>query len=273
MLNLNEIYNEVDSLDSDKIMDLMRTVIRIDTTVPPGNTYREYVDAISPYFKDLEYDLEEVCLPDDLVEKIPYPIEGPRVNLIATKNFNQENFVTFYSHIDVVPVPDEDLEKWRFPPFEATMIKSGKIFGRGIADMKGTLVCLILALQIIKKLNLTPKFNISVLTCTDEELGVYPGVRYLAEKGYVKGTVFCMEGVINPFIAVGLAGCLDVVIEIRGKSAPAGRNELMKFVQKVRPKKVICMHGDYCEKFATEINNRFPGVEAMAPKNGDIVKI
>ncbi len=233
MLNLNEIYTEVDSLDSDKIMDLMRTVIRIDTTVPPGNSYREYVDVISPYFKDLGYSLEEVIMPEELVKKIPYPLEGPRVNLVATKDFGQEKFATFYGHMDVVPAPDEGDKKWRFPPFEATMIKSGKIYGRGVSDMKGAMVCLIFALQIIEKLNLTPRYNIRVLNCTDEEIGDYPGVRYLEEHGYLKGTkleeksiIFCMEGVINPIIPIGMAGDVDIDVETIGRSCHSGMNFL-----------------------------------------------
>ena len=32
------------------------------------------------------------------------------------------------------------------------------------------------------------------------------------------------------------------------------------------------MHGDYCEKFATEVRGRF-GVEAFAPKNGEVLKL
>lgn len=55
-------------------------------------------------------------------------------------------------------------------------------------------------------------------------------------------------------------------------SAHAGRAELIKFVQQLNPKKVICMHGDYCEKFATELNSRFE-VKAVAPKNGDVVRV
>jgi len=103
MINLEEIYEEVDRLDSDTIMEVMRTLINIDTTVPPANTYREYVDAISPYFKELGYSLEEVTVPEELVNQIPHPLEGPRVNLVATKNYGQEEFVTFYGHMDVVP--------------------------------------------------------------------------------------------------------------------------------------------------------------------------
>ncbi len=231
MVNFNEIYKEVDNLDTDKIMDLMRTLINIDTTVPPGNSYREYVDMISPYFMELDYSLEEVIMPEELVKQIPYPLEGPRVNLVATKDFGQEKYVTFYGHMDVVPAPDEGEKKWRFPPFEATMIKSGKIYGRGVADMKGSMICLILALQIIEKLKLTPQYNIRVLNCTDEEIGSYPGVRYLEEQGYIKGTtseeksmVFCMEGVTNPIIPIGMAGDLDIIVETIGRSCHSGMN-------------------------------------------------
>jgi succinyl-diaminopimelate desuccinylase len=222
--NLNDVFKEVDGLDDKKIMDIMQTLINIDTTVPPANTYRQYVDAISPYFKNLGYSLEEVTLPEEVVKNIPYPIEGPRVNLVATKDYGQDKFVSFYGHMDVVPAPNDGEKKWRFPPFEATLIKSGKIYGRGTSDMKGAMVCLILALQIIEKLNLKPKFNIRVLNCTDEEIGGEPGVKYLAEQGYVKGTVFCMEGAIIPMLIVGAAGALNVIVESIGRSCHSGMN-------------------------------------------------
>ena len=183
MIDLNKIYEEVDNLDKERIMDLMRSLISIDTSVPPGNSYRMYVDTISPYFKELKYDLEEVIVPEELINQILLPLEGPRINLVATKEFGIKKNITFCGHMDVVPATNEGSQKWRFPPFEATMIKSGKIYGRGVGDNKGSMVCLILALQIIDKLNLRPKYNIRVLNCTDEEIGVYPGIRYLAEHG------------------------------------------------------------------------------------------
>ncbi|MFW9906913.1 MAG: M20 family metallopeptidase, partial [Candidatus Thorarchaeota archaeon] len=217
-----QILKEVDNLDRENIMELLRKLISIDTTVPPGNSYREYVDSISPYFKELDYKLEEVIVPDEHIKQIPSPLEGPRINLVATKEFGQEKYVTFCGHMDVVPAVDDGTEKWRFPPFEPTMLKSGKIYGRGVADNKGAMVCLILALQLIEKLNLKPKYNIRVLSCTDEEVGIYPGIRYLAEKGYVKGTVFCMDFSIEPIILMGSAGDLDVEVETIGRSSHSG---------------------------------------------------
>lgn len=226
MFNLNKIFEAVDSLDLEHIMKLMRTLIRIDTSVPPGNSYREYIDAISPYFRELGCSLKEIIIPEVIVKKIPYPLEGPRINLVATKDYNQQKFITFYGHMDVVPAINNGKKKWRFPPFEATLTKNGRIYGRGTADMKGSMVSLILAIQLINKLKLLPKYNIRVLNCTDEGVGVYPGVRYLAEKGYINGTMFCMDGVIIPLIPVGTAGDLNIVIETIGKSCHSGRNFL-----------------------------------------------
>ncbi|KKK41081.1 hypothetical protein LCGC14_0632460 [marine sediment metagenome] len=226
MVDLEKIFEEVDNLDTDRIMDLMRILINIDTVVPPGKSYREYVDAILPYFKDLNYSLEEVLVPKELVQEIPLELIGPRVNLVAKKDFGQNKWVNFYGHMDVVPAPNNGVEKWQFPPFEAKILENGDLYGRGVADMKGSMVCLILALQIIESLNLTPLFNILVMNCTDEEIGVWPGVKYLAEKGYIEGTVYCMEGRINPIILSGAAGNLDVTVETIGISCHSGMNYL-----------------------------------------------
>jgi succinyl-diaminopimelate desuccinylase len=222
MTNLNQIFEAVDRLDKEEIMEIMSKLININTTVPPGNNYREYVDTISPYFKDLGYNLEEVIVPEDLIKEIPFPLEGERINLVATKEFNQEKDITFCGHMDVVPATNEGNKKWRFPPFKATMIKNGKIYGRGVGDNKGSMVCVILALKIIKRLNLSPKYNIHILNCTDEEIGFYPGIRYLAEQGYIKGTVFSIDYSIEPIILIGTAGTLDIKIETIGRSAHSG---------------------------------------------------
>ena len=54
-------------------------------------------------------------------------------------------------------------------------------------------------------------------------------------------------------------------------SAHSGREDLFKFINKLNPGKVICMHGDNCQRFAKELKGR--GFDAEAPENGDILKI
>lgn len=55
-------------------------------------------------------------------------------------------------------------------------------------------------------------------------------------------------------------------------SAHAGRSELFNLVEKIKPEKVICVHGDHTRKFAREIEEKF-GIEAIAPKINDRVEV
>lgn len=54
-------------------------------------------------------------------------------------------------------------------------------------------------------------------------------------------------------------------------SAHAGRDDLLKFVDKINPEKIICLHGDNCEWFAKDLVAK--GFDAIAPMNGDVVDI
>ncbi len=56
-------------------------------------------------------------------------------------------------------------------------------------------------------------------------------------------------------------------------SAHADHNGLLSIIRKTNPEKVICIHGDSTKSFANIIENEFPGIEAIAPKNGDVIKI
>lgn len=54
-------------------------------------------------------------------------------------------------------------------------------------------------------------------------------------------------------------------------SAHSGRDNLFDFVNKIKPQKVICVHGDNCQRFATELCGR--GFDAVAPKMGDVIEV
>ncbi len=220
----DKIFEEVDKIDEKRIVSIMNELISINTSVPPGKNYEIFVDTLVPYFKNLGFSLEKVIVPPSKIKEIPLPLEGERVNLVAFRDLGKSQDINFYSHMDVVPVEDE--KKWKHNPFSATVTKRGKIYGRGTSDMKGNIVCLILALEIMKKLNLESKYNIKILICTDEEIGIQPGVRYLTENGYIKedSIIICMEGAQENVIIVGSAGDFDVEVECIGISCHSGMN-------------------------------------------------
>jgi len=92
--------------------------------------------------------------------------------------------------------------------------------------MKGSIAVLILTLEMLQKLDLKPKYNLRLVLCTDEEIGGNPGVCYLAEKGYIQGTIFCMDGPIWDKVVVGALGDANVEITTTGVSCHSGMNFL-----------------------------------------------
>ncbi|MEX2724844.1 MAG: M20 family metallopeptidase [Candidatus Freyarchaeota archaeon] len=209
----NEAFSLVENF-ADEAVDVLKDLIKIKTVVPPGNNYEEIVKYLEPQFSRIGFETERVTVPEEMVKRIPAPLEGPRVNLVAKKVFGEDKpYITFYAHTDVVPVE----EKWSVPPFEG-VVKEGRIYGRGASDMKGFIATVLLALKVINELDLKPNYNITCVMCTDEEIGVYPGVYYLVDQGYVKGDVICGEAV-HQIIGIGTAGSIVFDVTVKGRSA------------------------------------------------------
>ncbi len=223
MVDLTDIFAAVDNLDPKEYVEFLDQLIRVNTTVPPGEHYSDFIAAISPHLETLGFSLEAVTIPDEFVRQAYPMVQGPRVNLVAIKELGQEKTITFYGHMDVVPALDEGKDKWRTDPYRA-VLKGKRVFGRGVADMKGSIAALIFALELLQSLDLKPKYNIRLILCTDEELGLKPGVCYLAERGFIKGTIFCMDGLIWDKYIVGASGDLLAEIEVTGLSCHSGMN-------------------------------------------------
>ncbi len=203
----------------DYIVETLRKLIRIDTSVPPGRNYDKIADALEPDFHTFGFETERVIIPDEKVKEIPYELEGERVNLVARKEIGKEP-VSVYAHIDVVPIE----EGWKCDPF-AGVVEGETFYGRGSSDMKGSIACMMGALKVMHDLSLEPKFDIHCMFCTDEEIGVYPGVYHLALNGYVKGHMLNLElGAQEPIVIQACEGAINVIIAGTGKSCHSGMN-------------------------------------------------
>ncbi|HIF9179788.1 TPA: succinyl-diaminopimelate desuccinylase [Photobacterium damselae] len=86
-------------------------------------------------------------------------------NLWARRGTQAPLFV-FAGHTDVVP--SGPIEQWHTPPFEPT-IKDGMLYGRGAADMKGSLACMIVAIERFIAENPDHQGSIGLLITSDEE--------------------------------------------------------------------------------------------------------
>ncbi|CAM4011783.1 succinyl-diaminopimelate desuccinylase [Vibrio neonatus] len=87
------------------------------------------------------------------------------LNLWARRG-TQAPLFTFAGHTDVVPAGN--LNDWNTPPFEPTVV-DGYLYGRGAADMKGSLASMVVAVERFIAEHLDHKGSIAFLITSDEE--------------------------------------------------------------------------------------------------------
>lgn len=102
------------------------------------------------------------------IESLPF---GDTLNLWAWRGQGEKTLV-FAGHTDVVPPGDE--QQWRFPPFSAT-VEDGQLYGRGAADMKGSLAAMIVAAERFVAAFPEHQGRLAFLITADEEASAVNG--------------------------------------------------------------------------------------------------
>ena len=129
--------------------------------------------------------------------------------------------LVFAGHTDVVPTGP--LEEWRSPPFEPTVI-DGVLYGRGAADMKGSLAAMLVACEEFVAAHPDHNGRIGFLITSDEEGEAVNGtvrvIQHLQEQG--KPIDWCLVGepsstaALGDVIKNGRRGSLGAVLTVRG---------------------------------------------------------
>lgn len=152
---------------------------------------------------------------------------GTKANLWATLGPADVPGVVLSGHSDVVPVDGQD---WSVPPFEMTT-RDGRHYGRGTADMKGFLACVLAAVPKMQAATLERPIHIAF--SYDEEVGCL-GVRSLIEQLPQLATppMACIIGEPTEMAPViGHKGKLGVRCHVKGHAchsayAPDGVNAI-----------------------------------------------
>lgn len=197
---------------------LLERLVAADTCFPPGAGYPAFADLLEDAFAPLGFRCRRVEVPASLWQAEGSQAEGARVNLIAEPAERTRPACGIYVHTDTVP-PGEG---WTRPPL--TLAHEGdRLYGRGTADMKGTIAATFAALAAARAEALPLALDPVLLFCTDEEGGLYPGIRHLAEQGMIEGEqLICLNGGAVPRIWAGCFGSLDLAIRIEGRAAHSG---------------------------------------------------
>ncbi len=114
----------------------------------------------------------------------------------------QSPLFVFAGHTDVVPAGP--LAQWHTPPFEPTVI-DGFLHGRGAADMKGSLACMIVAVERFIAEHPVHQGSIGFLITSDEEGPFINGTVRVVETLMVRNELIdmCIVGEPSSTLAVG----------------------------------------------------------------------
>ena len=127
----------------------------------------------------------------------------------------------FLGHTDVVPSGPE--AAWQSPPFEPT-ITNGRLYGRGAADMKGSVAAMVVALEQFTLAHPDHSGRVGLLITSDEEGVAIDGVRKVIEhfRANNERIEFCVVGEpsakekLGDLIRVGRRGSLSATLTVRG---------------------------------------------------------
>lgn len=147
-----------------EVTDLLRRLIRVDTTNPPGNE-----TAAAELLRDYLQGSGVAC---QLIAKVP-----ERANLVARIPGGNGPSLLLLSHTDVVLA---DPAEWSVPPFSGEL-RDGMVWGRGALDMKSQVAANAVAIASLAREGFRPSGDLIFAATADEEVGDGFGLEWLCE--------------------------------------------------------------------------------------------
>jgi acetylornithine deacetylase/succinyl-diaminopimelate desuccinylase-like protein len=148
------------------VVELLRDLIRFDTTNPPGNE-TECIAYVQRLLSDAGVESRIVARDDS------------RPNLIArVAGSGDAPPLLLYGHVDVVQTTGQE---WTHPPFAGDLV-DGVVWGRGALDMKGGVAMLVDAFLRAARGELKPRGDLILAVLSDEENGGDFGAKFLTEE-------------------------------------------------------------------------------------------
>jgi succinyl-diaminopimelate desuccinylase len=176
------------------------------------------IDSVTPDDKGCQQLIAE------RLEKIGFnnqTLQYSDVTNMWSRRGNKGPLFCFAGHTDVVPTGD--VANWKFPPFKPTE-DNGLLYGRGTADMKGSIAAMVTACERFVENNPNHKGAISFLITSDEEGPAIDGtikvVEYLESKS--EKIDYCLVGEptstdkVGDVIKNGRRGSLGGTLVING---------------------------------------------------------
>ena len=162
------------------------------------------------------------------LEKAGFEIENLRFGVVDNlwaRRGNSAPLFVFAGHTDVVPTGS--LEEWDSDPFDP-VVRDGYLFGRGSADMKGSIAAMVIACEKFVAAHPDHKGSIAFLITSDEEGPSVDGTVKVVEQLVARGEQidWCLVGEpssskqTGDIIKNGRRGSLNGRLRVQGPAGP-----------------------------------------------------
>jgi len=171
-------------------------------------------------------------------------------------------------HVDVVPPGPPAL--WSVDPWGGEL-RDGRVWGRGTADMKGALACVLAAVRALREAGIVLKGRLRVQSVVGEEDG---GVGTLAAllRGYGGDLAVVLEPT-RLAVAPASAGCLNVRLVVPGRGAHGAlRHEGVSALEAFRPLHDALLELEARRNLRGSADPRFPGLDHPVPLSLGVVR-
>lgn len=203
--------------DRGQLLKIAAEIIRIPTVNPPGSHYTTCVETLARLTAAAGLDTRKVRVPQAKVMRaLPDATGCPRAIVLGRWDVGAKRTVHFNAHFDVVPAAATG---WKFGPFEPR-VSGGWLYGRGSADMKGSIACVLHAFGTMRRLGIQPSVNVEVSWTPDEETDSTFGVQWVVQKRLHKAdyAIVC-EGGSGSHVGCGHNGVLWFEVDVLGRAA------------------------------------------------------
>lgn len=212
--------------NSSVLLSRLQRLIRTSTVNPPGENYDLLTQALASEVAGLGLQTKRLAIPGKLLKQhLPREQHGfPRFNILGKLPVRgAKKTIHFNAHYDVVPVSG----KWRHgSPFSGE-VEGGWIYGRGTADMKGSIASLLMALEALQATGTKPRLNVEVSFTADEETDSQLGTGWLVRNAPINPDyAVVMEGGELNTVCCGHNGVVWLEVTVHGRAAHGSRPDM-----------------------------------------------
>ncbi len=202
-----------------ELLGRLQQLVGVSTVNPPGENYDATTRWLADELDGIGLRTRRYAVPAAWVKRtLPKPQWAyPRFNVLAKlASPGAKKTLHFNAHYDVVPVSGE----WKHGSAFSGQIARGWIYGRGTADMKGSIASLLMALRALRATKTTPRFNLEVSFTADEETDSILGAGWLVENAPIAPDyAIVMEGGEGSTVCCGHNGTLWLEVDVHGRAA------------------------------------------------------